>query len=163
MPKISVHTGNENKIFHVPEGISLSDALKRQGFLLETPCNGKGICGKCRVLIHNSVPYTSEEKTHLSPSDINKGVHLSCMVKVYDNLEISLNTDQRNSSIVTDANISETIGRPVVRKTFVNLPRPSISDQRSDDVRFISSLMKIICTAVFRVFPFPFSGNFPIS
>ena len=161
MPKISVHTGNENKIFHVPEGISLSDALKRQGFLLETPCNGKGICGKCRVLIHNSVPYTSEEKTHLSPSDINKGVHLSCMVKVYDNLEISLNTDQRNSSIVTDANISETIGRPVVRKTFVNLPRPSISDQRSDDVRFISSFNENNLYSGFQSFSLSFLRELP--
>ena len=139
MPYIKVNTGNKEVGFDAPEGISLLDALKNEGFIPETPCNGKGICGKCRVLVHNSVPYTPEEKKHLTPSEINKGVHLSCMVKLSDDLEVSLVTGDRNASIVTDANISGTNGRPVVRKTFVSLPHPSISDQRADDIRLISS------------------------
>lgn len=140
MPRITVHAEKENIAFHVPEGITLLDALKQYGFHPESPCNGKGICGKCRVLVHNSIPYTPEEKKHLSSSEINKGIHLSCMVKVYDNLEVSLNLDQRKASIITQANVSKINGNPVVQKRFINLPHPSISDQRSDEQRLFSSV-----------------------
>lgn len=140
MLKINVHTGKDNITLNVPEGISLLDALKKHGHSPESPCNGKGICGKCRVQIHNSIPYTTEEKAHLSSEEINNGVHLACMVKVHDNLEVSLNVDQRKASIITEANVSVTGGNPVVKKSFVNLPQPSLSDQRSDDVRMITAL-----------------------
>lgn len=138
MPLVKVYTDKDNQSFHVPEGINLLEALRKHGCSPESPCNGKGICGKCRVLVHNPLPYTTEEKEHLSPEEINNGIHLSCMVKVYDDLDVSLNAGCRKASIVTETNIAQTNGSPVVRKSFVNLPVPSITDQRSDDVRLFS-------------------------
>ncbi|HZK27629.1 MAG TPA: ASKHA domain-containing protein [Thermoclostridium sp.] len=143
LPEIIVHTENSNISFHVPDGITLLEALKNQGFNMETPCNGKGVCGKCRVLIHNLIPYTAEERMHLSESEIDKGIHLSCMVNVIDDMEISLNINKQNASIITHANVSETEGRPVVKKRFVSMPQPSIEDQRSDEQRLMDSIRRI--------------------
>jgi len=39
-----------------PEGTPLVDALSDMGVLLRTPCGGKGVCGKCCVLIENGAP-----------------------------------------------------------------------------------------------------------
>ena len=158
MPKITVHTENSNISFLVPEGITLLDALKNQGFNIETPCNGKGSCGKCRVLIHDLIPYTSEERMHLSESEIDKGIHLSCMVKVIDDMEISLNINKQNASIITQANVSKTEGRPVVKKQFIQLPQPSIEDQRSDEQRLKDAVIKIRSNNIndFNHFPLSF-------
>lgn len=139
LPEIKVNTPENIFTFSVPEGSNLLDALKEQGFSLETPCNGKGICGKCRVLIHNSIPYTTEEKAHLTPEEIKNGIHLSCMVKVHEDMEVSLKTEQRKVSIVTEANVSETGWNPVVKKSFATLPAPSLEDQRSDEIRLLAA------------------------
>jgi len=139
LPQIKVSTGKDNQNINVPAGITLLDALKSHGYYPESPCNGKGICGKCRVLIRNPLPYTTEEKAHLSQVEINNGIHLSCMVKVHEDLEVSLNSGDRKASIVTETSFSETGGNPVVKKSFVNLPVPSINDQRSDDIRLFAS------------------------
>lgn len=165
MPKITVHTENSNISFLVPEGITLLDALKNQGFNIETPCNGKGSCGKCRVLIHDLIPYTSEERMHLSESEIDKGIHLSCMVKVIDDMEISLNINKQNASIITQANVSKTEGRPVVKKQFIQLPQPSIEDQRSDEQRLKDAVIKIRSNNIndFNHFPLSFLKKLPIT
>lgn len=148
----------------MPQGVSLLDALKEQGIVLESPCNGKGICGKCRVLVHNSIPHTPEEKKHLSAEEICKGVHLSCMVQVYDNLEISLNVTHKSAAIITEANVIDTEVKPLVQKKFVSLPNPSISDQRADDERLLASVKKIESgnlNQCFNHFPLSFLKKLP--
>ena len=43
-PKAGIHVD-------VEEGVSLLDAARRAGLELESPCNGAGTCGKCRVAV----------------------------------------------------------------------------------------------------------------
>ena len=48
MPKIDFL--NESRCIEVEEGILLLDAIRSAGLDIETPCNGSGTCGKCKVI-----------------------------------------------------------------------------------------------------------------
>ena len=44
---------NENKSIEVKNGTSLARAARNVGIYLETPCNGAGSCGKCKVKVND--------------------------------------------------------------------------------------------------------------
>lgn len=55
--------------------------LRSSGILLESPCNGKGLCGKCKVKILSgevSQP-TEQEKKILSGEQLRSGIRLACL------------------------------------------------------------------------------------
>lgn len=64
-----------------PTESSILDQLRVQGILLESPCNGKGVCGKCkvRILRGNAGPLTETERSFLTMEEIEQGIRLACM------------------------------------------------------------------------------------
>lgn len=60
---------------------NLLECLRLSGILLESPCNGKGICGKCKVKILSGrlSALSEQEKKHLTPEEINQGIRLACL------------------------------------------------------------------------------------
>jgi uncharacterized 2Fe-2S/4Fe-4S cluster protein (DUF4445 family) len=70
-------------------GQRLQEILTRQGFSVEAPCGGKGICGKCRVLVRGDLgPLTENETDLLTQEEIAAGWRLACMCRVFG--EVSL-------------------------------------------------------------------------
>ncbi|MFW6237495.1 MAG: 2Fe-2S iron-sulfur cluster-binding protein, partial [Desulfosudaceae bacterium] len=59
-------------------GETVHQALARCGIAMETPCNGQGVCGQCRVRVDNpgQVPPTPHE--NLSSEDETEGIRLAC-------------------------------------------------------------------------------------
>jgi uncharacterized 2Fe-2S/4Fe-4S cluster protein (DUF4445 family) len=51
MAKIIIITSDEQYEAEVPVGSRILDAADQVGFVIETPCNGSGTCGKCKVQI----------------------------------------------------------------------------------------------------------------
>ena len=54
-------------------------ALRRGGYEIEGPCNGQGICGKCRIRVEN--PAEVPQTPHRRISEIEnreKGIRLAC-------------------------------------------------------------------------------------
>lgn len=62
------------------EGETVLEAAIKAGVILESPCGGNGICGKCRikVLIGEGNPVTEEEKQIFSKEEILEGWRLAC-------------------------------------------------------------------------------------
>lgn len=60
---------------------TILNQLRASGVLLESPCNGKGLCGKCKVrlLQGQANPLSAEEKRFLTPEEQQQGVRLACM------------------------------------------------------------------------------------
>lgn len=64
-----------NKSHAIKTGSKLKDILEKEG--LNFPCDGKGICGKCRITCGELLP-TELDKKLLTESQITNGIRLSC-------------------------------------------------------------------------------------
>ena len=86
MPKINFI--NENISIEVEENTVLLDAIRKANLTIETPCNGMGFCGKCKVIARGNLsePLDKEKKI------INEKRHerLSCMAMVLGDVEVEL-------------------------------------------------------------------------
>ena len=45
----------DEKNIEVNKGTSILEALEKAGISIDTPCGGKGICGKCKILINKGI------------------------------------------------------------------------------------------------------------
>ncbi|MFP4212987.1 MAG: ASKHA domain-containing protein [Desulfohalobiaceae bacterium] len=71
---------------------SLRDALQKGGIQLESPCNGQGVCGSCRVWVLE--PWV-EETPHetITESEAQAGCRLSCRLPADRDMTIRLPMD----------------------------------------------------------------------
>ena len=85
-------------------GESLLAVLRRGSVFMESPCNGKGTCGKCKIqLLSGAVsPITQEERRHLRAEELADGIRLSCMVQVLDDCELRLLQKERVHRVLTE-------------------------------------------------------------
>jgi uncharacterized 2Fe-2S/4Fe-4S cluster protein (DUF4445 family) len=74
----------------VDEGKTILDGAREIGVFVDSQCNGKGKCGKCRVRIveGSTSPFTSEEGQFISQADKLQGYRLACMARVVDNVTV---------------------------------------------------------------------------
>lgn len=91
------------KSFACQNGANLLDALLETGIFVDNPCNGKGICGKCKVkvLSEGVSPMTASEERLLKPEEISAGVRLSCMAEVTGDVEIELLKKEKKHEVLT--------------------------------------------------------------
>ena len=101
-----------DKLMVTPAGsASLMERLRTDGVLLESPCNGKGLCGKCKVRILSgevSAPTESERKL-LSSSELEGGLRLACMAVPLETVTLDpLDLlGSRRSSVLLDGNLPD--------------------------------------------------------
>jgi len=131
----------DKKNIEVNEGTTILEALKRVGINIDTPCGGKGICGKCKVLVVEGITAASIEKEFLSEEEIKKGFRLACQTKIFQDTIIEIPSKIRlDFKKVFSSNLKGDINRiknnfslsTNVKKVFLDLKKPSLDDQRSD-------------------------------
>lgn len=139
MPEVTIHSQDITQQVSIQDGITLLELLHQYGYVMNSPCNGKGTCGKCRVQVHQPpLPYVPEEETHLSPEEMLNGIHLACRVRVQQDMVITAGCGSENAFILTEAKTMGTPVHPILQKKVCRLPAPSLDDQRSDTDRVIS-------------------------
>jgi uncharacterized 2Fe-2S/4Fe-4S cluster protein (DUF4445 family) len=74
-------------------GGSLLDAVRQAGIEMNSPCNGHGLCGKCKVRITNAPPPVEAPHPHLESDEIAAGLRLACEVDVRDGMAVVLPED----------------------------------------------------------------------
>ena len=99
MPTIRIKNGSE---FSCEMGSSLMDALLQAGVFLESPCGGKGSCGKCKVrVLSGGNEIHATELRLLRPNEIADGLRLSCLLTVEGDMEIELLQQERKHTVLT--------------------------------------------------------------
>jgi len=68
----------------VAAGTTILDAAREAGVYIETPCNGKGLCGGCRVRVMEGEAEgpSDAESGLLRPGDVELGYRLACMARI---------------------------------------------------------------------------------
>ncbi len=95
----------DNKLAQVEEGLTILEASKIAGVLIESPCNSEGICGKCKVkldLVSIKNAVRSDDVEVLSPNEVEQGIVLSCQTKIIGDIsaEIINKADNRTLKIL---------------------------------------------------------------
>lgn len=140
----------------VPAGTTILAAAQGMGVGIEAVCGGKGVCGKCRVIIeegrfeklglvsgkaHVSGLSAVEEK-FLSPEELARGYRLACLAQVRESLVVTVPEESRTAKQVILEQGRERSYRlaPAVKQYSLVLPPASLSDARDDRQRLLEAL-----------------------
>lgn len=126
------------------EDASLLDFLRSNGVLLETPCGGKGTCGKCAVRVAGlEAPRDESEERLLGAEKFGEGYRLACRNRIASDLDIYLDESaDAEASIITGGKKRNILPEPMVRKQYVELAAPSLEDQVPDFERLAAALAR---------------------
>lgn len=82
---------------------NLLKALLQEGVFIDNPCNGKGLCGKCkvRVISGDISEITETEKKFLSEEDIKNRIRLSCLTEMLSDVEVETLQKERKHKVLT--------------------------------------------------------------
>ncbi len=115
------------------EGRRLMDILQDGGLGLESPCGGRGTCGKCRVRIMQGEAgaIAEEEQRHLGEA-IQEGWRLSCLVYPKGDLEIMLpEGETEKHRVLADGYIPEFSLDTTIHKAVVPLMAATLENNIS--------------------------------
>ena len=129
MPKIKVNGDNKEILYG--DGENLLEILLREGFFVDNPCNGKGVCGKCRIKVtegHIEEP-AETEKELLSRRELESGIRLSCLVNPTEDISVELLQKEREHKVLTAGYIPEFEFNPNIKKILVNIKKPGLKNQ----------------------------------
>jgi uncharacterized 2Fe-2S/4Fe-4S cluster protein (DUF4445 family) len=135
----------EGRTVSVLPGTLLIEAAGKAGIVLETPCGGQGVCGKCRVEITRNAPEPCEaDRRMLTKADLERGSRLACQVHVAQEMcvHVPIATRFFEHKILTDGRGRAVTLHPTVTKQHVQLPPPALNDQRADADRLLDALGK---------------------
>jgi len=131
----------------VRKGTRLLDALKAVGLTVRSECGGRGICGKCKVIVKDSPSFTevTEAEKELVRSELRSGHRLACECSVVGDATVYIPEESR---VIARKLLIEGTERPVkvepaIRKVFIRVPKPSLQDVRSDLQRLQDALKEI--------------------
>jgi len=130
------------------KGTIILCALKEAGLNIRSECGGRGVCGKCKIIVQDALGFsavTDAERERLSVSELKSGYRLACACSVLKDAKIFIPEESR---VITRKLLIEGTERPVkvkptIRKLYVKIPKPSLSDIRSDVQRLQDSLKDI--------------------
>lgn len=126
---------------YVLPGTVILEAAGRAGIILQTPCGGRGTCGKCRVkIVGDTGSVRAEKPACLSQEEFDQGYRLACQTNidgptVVDVPEASM--FEHSQRILVGDSGEKTEFNPVIRKVYFKLDPPSREDLRSDQTRLL--------------------------
>jgi len=132
----------------VPIGGTILQVAKEAGINIRSECGGKGLCGKCKVVIKDFKALsklTEVEKEFLSESEIGFGYRLACQAKILRDVTVIVPPEGRlgfRRIQVTGIERSVKLN-PAVKKLHVILPEPTLSDIRPDYERLLDTLSNV--------------------
>jgi uncharacterized 2Fe-2S/4Fe-4S cluster protein (DUF4445 family) len=130
------------------KGTTILCTLTKAGLNIRSECGGRGVCGKCKIIVQDALGFsavTCAERERLSASELKSGFRLACACSVFEDAKIFIPEESR---VVTRKILIEGTERPVkvkpaIRKLYLKMPKPSLSDIRSDVQRLKDSLKDI--------------------
>jgi uncharacterized 2Fe-2S/4Fe-4S cluster protein (DUF4445 family) len=111
----------------VDEGKTILHAAREAGVYIDSQCNGKGKCGKCRVRVAEGevTPFTALESEFIGNSDGELGYRLACMARIAGDVTLLL----RGENILTSSAAKKVFSKrseilnPAVKSYIVDLTK----------------------------------------
>ena len=134
MYKVTVKKNGCSKVYTAVKNKQLLEMLRENGIYIDSPCNGNGTCGKCRVKFSsgNHNPAEAEEIKLLGRQATESGYRLACRYKIQSDIEISIDSSEFPARIATESIQRNIKFDPLVTKVYSILEKPSLDDSFSD-------------------------------
>ena len=143
-----VSFAGEKQLVRIMVGRTLLDAARAARLEVSSVCAGRGICGKCRVIVTGGSeelsPMTDLERMSLSRADIEQGFRIGCLARVISagsiSVQIPLESLTATQQLLAAGIQPKVALSPSVKKYFVKLPPASLTDFRPDFERLVETL-----------------------
>ncbi len=153
---------DEYKITFYPQGIEVSveretlllEAVSKANISISNLCGGDGICGRCKMIVKEG-EIAGEISLKLTRDEIKKGYVLACMTRVISDLVIEIPEEtlaKEKRKADKDAErfrgFEEIIYKkeynpsPLIKKVYIELEKPSISNNTADHERLSEAICK---------------------
>lgn len=131
--KLIIYSEKGREIIDIEPGEKLLNVLRDNKISIDSHCNGKGTCGKCKVKIVNGLKeHTYLDLKHLTREELELGFRLSCDVIINEDLEILLPEKNEDMKVLITGEEQQYDLDTVVKKKYMVIDKPSIEDQRDD-------------------------------
>ncbi len=145
MPTVTVVFEPGRKEAKVPLKSTIFYAAKEANINIRSECGGKGLCGKCKIIIKDPKAVskiTNVEKKHLSKSEIKLGYRLACQTKVLRDVKVIVPAESLQKTLkIQVLGLERKIElNPYLTKFHVKLNKPTLSDYRPDFERLVDAL-----------------------
>jgi uncharacterized 2Fe-2S/4Fe-4S cluster protein (DUF4445 family) len=129
----------------VARGSRLIEAALEAGAVLDLPCGGEGVCGKCRVRASQGAAEPLPcDRAAISPGDLAQGFRLACQMIVSGPMTVEIpETSLLSPFHQIMARIEGTSGpvaEPVVRHVYCELSPPDRDNDHSDLLRLEAAI-----------------------
>jgi len=130
----------------VERGTTILDAAQRSGLNMNVVCGGQGKCGKCVVYIQSGKTEFDRQKygRFFTEAELARGACLACETIVQGDLHVVVpeSTLIQDQKILVDGHDIPIDLRPSVKKYFVELQPPTLSDPSPDLSRLLWGIQK---------------------
>ncbi len=133
---------------HFPVGTPLLQAARALGVDIDSVCGGRGICGRCQILLSEGEfakhgvtsrashlsPFSDVERVYAAANGLDEGRRLSCSTQVLGDVVIDVPPDsQVHRQVVRKRVEVHTIELdPVVRLHYIEVQQPDMQDPAGD-------------------------------
>ncbi len=136
----------------VPRGVTLFDAASWNGIAIDSTCGGHGTCKKCRIRFRADPPVpTSLDVRAYSADELKQGWRLACRTAATTDADVEVPPLTTRPKAATVGVGRQVILRPAVRKRYLELSEPSLTDQVTDLERVLAGLTDLDPRADLRV------------
>lgn len=147
MSKFNVIFQPEGKRVEIEEGNTILTAALKAGIDLISICSGKGICGKCKVIVNDTKAVNqinTKEIEFFTPTELEKNMRLACLAKVIGNLVVKVPESSRTGKqrLQIEGIDTPIEVKPSVYKYYIEIEIPTLEDPRSDADRLLEILQK---------------------
>lgn len=134
--KVIINNQEKHEVIYCKKGEVLFEALRKNNVFMDSPCSGKGVCGKCKVEIKKGIrEATSIDIKHLTKEEVKNGFRLACNVIVEDAMEIVIEKKCEIMTVFTSGKDDCYDIEPMIRKVHCLMEKPCIENQKDDYTR----------------------------
>lgn len=92
---------DEQIVIEVDEGTTLLEAARTAGVIIESPCNGAGVRGKCKVKLEKKSLENIVRSSghHLSKEEEARGYVLACEAKIIGDIVVETSNHEKHKSL----------------------------------------------------------------
>ncbi len=162
MSSVKITFQPANRTVEAEEGETIFDAASRGNIEIGNLCGGQGVCGKCRVrVLRGKVRRSAKSLGYLDRKDLDEGFALACRTQILEeDLEVwvppEATTEQEqiltadrvlrfeSPESLEEESAATAVSHylPLVKKIYLELPEPTLTDNLSDLERIFRELHK---------------------